>query len=449
MGRLTKEFPVFDCDAHINDPDGDLGLRARVARRSSSAARTGATTSEAWLNGDTPVMGGGNGHFHPAYNPICIAGPQMNKKIMRKLQRDGPAHRGAAAPTSTTTGPSTPTARINEMDLMGIDQVLVIPTMVIMHLPFATQRTRASTSSARPTTTSSSTGAPRCPSRLYGAALLPVQDPVRTAKEIYAGPRPRPSRRAHPPHRRRGQVPERRWPRHDARRRRLRRGVPGLRGDRHGARHAHVPGPGHARTRSGPTTSCSPGDLFTPRRHRLPDVLVHPRDAGVGGPGAPQRVPRPLPQAEDGRLRVERRVAAVHPRHLRPPVQAVRQRARAPTERPAAVGGVQGAVPSSRSSPTRWACSGSGSDFEDIGIWASDAYHHDGADVVERDAQHDEAGVPDDGAGTSCSAPTPGAGTASSRKLFVTDEAASDRAARLVPAGSRARRVGRHRRPSP
>jgi hypothetical protein len=29
-------------------------------------------------------MGGGNGHF-PGYNPICIAGPQMNKKILRRL----------------------------------------------------------------------------------------------------------------------------------------------------------------------------------------------------------------------------------------------------------------------------------------------------------------------------------------------------------------------------
>ena len=31
-----------------------------------------------------------------------------------------------------------PRARLLEMDLMGIDQVLVIPTMVIMHVPFAT-----------------------------------------------------------------------------------------------------------------------------------------------------------------------------------------------------------------------------------------------------------------------------------------------------------------------
>src|SRR5205085_275138 len=70
------------------------------------------------------------------YNPILIAGPQMNKKIMRKLiammplsdeQRDYVRHAGGYDAQS----------RLQEMDLMGIDQVLVIPTMVIMNVPFA------------------------------------------------------------------------------------------------------------------------------------------------------------------------------------------------------------------------------------------------------------------------------------------------------------------------
>ena len=30
MDRLTKSYPVFDCDAHINDPRADLGLRPGV-----------------------------------------------------------------------------------------------------------------------------------------------------------------------------------------------------------------------------------------------------------------------------------------------------------------------------------------------------------------------------------------------------------------------------------
>ena len=85
MERLTKQFPVFDCDAHINDP---LKIWEYVPESKKELVRNTywRGDSEAWLNGTQPVMGGGNGHFAPSYNPICIAGPQMNKKIMRRLQ---------------------------------------------------------------------------------------------------------------------------------------------------------------------------------------------------------------------------------------------------------------------------------------------------------------------------------------------------------------------------
>ena len=82
------------------------------------------------------IVGGGQVIGGGMYNPICIAGPQMNKKIMRKLISMTPLtdeqvsylhHDGAVEPH----------ARIRDMDLMGIDQVLVIPSMVIMNLPFA------------------------------------------------------------------------------------------------------------------------------------------------------------------------------------------------------------------------------------------------------------------------------------------------------------------------
>ena len=52
-------------------------------------------------------MGGGNGQFR-GYNPICIAGPQMNKKIMRKLQHAGALTRSRGH-TCITTAPSTRT----------------------------------------------------------------------------------------------------------------------------------------------------------------------------------------------------------------------------------------------------------------------------------------------------------------------------------------------------
>ena len=180
MTRSTKSFPVFDCDAHINDPT-QIWDYVPESKKELVRNTYWRGDSEAWLNGTTPVMGGGNGHFQ-GYNPICIAGPQMNKKIMRKLntlaltddQKAYLHHDGALDPH----------ARIKEMDLMGIDQVLVIPTMVIMHLPFARDPEGVEAfCRAYNDFLVDWCGEER--GRLYGAALLPVQDPERAALEIH------------------------------------------------------------------------------------------------------------------------------------------------------------------------------------------------------------------------------------------------------------------------
>src|SRR5277367_1980381 len=124
MDRLTKSFPVFDCDAHINDP---LKIWEYVPESKKDLVHQTywRDESQAWLNGDTPVGGGGNDQFrNGAYNPICIAGPQMNKKIMRKLNATN-----ALTPLSDEQraylhhdGALDGLARLKEMDLMGIDQ---------------------------------------------------------------------------------------------------------------------------------------------------------------------------------------------------------------------------------------------------------------------------------------------------------------------------------------
>jgi uncharacterized protein len=180
MERATKSFSVFDCDAHINDPmqiwDYVPDAKKELVRNTYWRG-----DAEAWLNGTTPVMGGGNGHF-PGYNPICIAGPQMNKKIMRKLNTM------ALTPEQKAylhhDGAIDPHARVKEMDLMGIDQVLVIPTMVIMHLPFA-RNAEGVEAFCQAYNDFLVDWCAEESGRLFGAALLPVQDPERTAKEIH------------------------------------------------------------------------------------------------------------------------------------------------------------------------------------------------------------------------------------------------------------------------
>ena len=182
MDRLTKQFSVFDCDAHINDP---LQIWEYVPESKKELVRNTywRGDSEAWLNGTQAVMGGGNGQFAPSYNPICIAGPQMNKKIMRRLMSMVPLSDEQRAYVHHD-GAIDPHARIKEMDLMGIDQVLVIPTMVIMYLPFA-EDPEGVDAFCQAYNDFLVDWCAEVPERLFGAALLPVQDPILCAKEIF------------------------------------------------------------------------------------------------------------------------------------------------------------------------------------------------------------------------------------------------------------------------
>ena len=60
MDRLTKSYPVFDCDAHINDPE-QIWDYVPESQKELVRNTYWRGDAEAWLNGDTPVMGGGNG----------------------------------------------------------------------------------------------------------------------------------------------------------------------------------------------------------------------------------------------------------------------------------------------------------------------------------------------------------------------------------------------------
>src|SRR5579862_444820 len=182
MDQIDKTFPVFDCDAHVNDPE-QVWDYVPETKRDLVRATYWRNDDEAWLNGRTRVIGGGSGEFTPLYNPACIAGPQMNKKVMRKLmsmapldeeQRSYLLHRGAYDAH----------ARCRDLDLMGIDQVLVIPTNFIQNLPFATNLDGVEVL-CRAYNDWLVDWCAEEPGRLFGAALLPLQDPERAAREVH------------------------------------------------------------------------------------------------------------------------------------------------------------------------------------------------------------------------------------------------------------------------
>jgi len=180
--RITKGFAVFDCDAHVNDPLEIWENYVPESKKDLVRQTYWRSDSECYVNGDTRCIGGGNEEFAPMYNPILIAGPQMNKKIMRRLitmmplsdeQREYLRHPGGYDAK----------ARTKEMDLMGIDQVLVIPTMVIMNVPFA-ENIEGIEVFCRAYNDWCRDWCAQVPDRLFGAALLPLQDPERAAREL-------------------------------------------------------------------------------------------------------------------------------------------------------------------------------------------------------------------------------------------------------------------------
>ena len=180
--KMTKSFPIFDCDAHVNDPLEIWSEYVPESQKELVHNSYWRDDTTAMTNGDQWSFGGGGGLFQGSYNPICIAGPQMNKKILRRIQGMTPLteeqrvyleHQGAYDAI----------ARTREMDLMGIDQVLVIPTMMIMNFPFV-ENADGAKAFCEAYNNWLTDWCAEVPERLYGAAMLPLQSPSYTAAEI-------------------------------------------------------------------------------------------------------------------------------------------------------------------------------------------------------------------------------------------------------------------------
>ncbi|MEE9286424.1 MAG: amidohydrolase family protein, partial [Dehalococcoidia bacterium] len=169
---MRKTFPVFDCDAHVNDP---LEIWDYVEPEHRDLVRHSYVRDDqgGLLNGKTRVFAGEGRMFLPSYNPICIAGPGMSKALIRKLlmsplddeKRDYLEHKGAYDPR----------ARIKEMDLMGIDQVMVIPTMMVQNFPFV-ENAEGAYALARAYNNWAADFCKAVPDRLFAAGWLPVQN---------------------------------------------------------------------------------------------------------------------------------------------------------------------------------------------------------------------------------------------------------------------------------
>jgi predicted TIM-barrel fold metal-dependent hydrolase len=178
--KLTKNFPVFDCDAHINDPIDIWEKYVEPRHRDLVRQSYWNAPNMAILNGKMQVTGGHTSGVG-SYNAICIAGPGMNKRLMRKLQqmkvtpeqRDYLYHKGALDGK----------ARLIDMDLMGIDQVLVIPTMLCEHM-FRVESIEGAKALAQAYNNFARDWCSVAPDRLYPAGILPLQNTAYAVQEV-------------------------------------------------------------------------------------------------------------------------------------------------------------------------------------------------------------------------------------------------------------------------
>jgi uncharacterized protein len=190
---MTKEFPSFDCDAHVTEPPW-LWERAKhyLTKDEFSALESSFHFDPA----SKRVIANGLGYSGPAsvfhgtpgmVNLLSLAGPGVNHELQRALnvrnlqrqqrltkeQADYLDHKGSYLPEP----------RLRDMDIQGIDQVMIIPTDFEAY-PWIQNATGAR-AMCKAYNEWAYEYCQADPERLYFAALLPMQDPAFAEQEIY------------------------------------------------------------------------------------------------------------------------------------------------------------------------------------------------------------------------------------------------------------------------
>ena len=191
---MAKDFPTFDCDAHIVEPAviwerAADHLTGNELEALKSTMWYDAETNQLLVNGKadvnsfSPVPKTGPG----AIDIVRLAGPGLKHDIQRAFnvrnvnpataltreQSDYLAHAGADEP-----GP-----RLRDMDVQGIDQVMIIPTSIDTY-PWL-QNALGARAMCKAYNDWAYEYTQEDPERLYFAALIPMQNPQFAVEEVY------------------------------------------------------------------------------------------------------------------------------------------------------------------------------------------------------------------------------------------------------------------------
>ena len=191
---MTKDFPTFDCDAHVTEPPLIWERAGEFLTREEMEA----LRATIWWDNDTQQLivdgkaGVGIGSPRRGGIPgtmrvISNAGPGVKHDIQRALNVRNLDPKTALTQAQVSyldfAGSYEPKPRLLDMDVQGIDQVMIIPTDIDTYpwLPNAVGAKafcRAYNEWAYDYTKADS-------NRLFFAALLPMQNPVYAAEEVY------------------------------------------------------------------------------------------------------------------------------------------------------------------------------------------------------------------------------------------------------------------------
>jgi predicted TIM-barrel fold metal-dependent hydrolase len=191
---MTKTFPTFDCDAHVAEPPW-LWDRAKEWLTHDEYE---ALKRSIWFDPDSKQLvvngvansGLGSQRIHGApgmVNVLSLAGPGLKHDIQRAInvrnlnpktaltaeQADYIDHKGAYEPK----------ARLKDMDVQGIDQVMIIPSDIDTY-PWI-QNALGARAMCKAYNDWAHEYCQENPDRLFFAALLPMQDPKLAEDEIY------------------------------------------------------------------------------------------------------------------------------------------------------------------------------------------------------------------------------------------------------------------------
>src|SRR5260370_1761393 len=193
FATMKKEFRSGDCDAHVTEPRGLWEGAKDCLAKDEFEALKGSFSFDAESR---RLIANGLGYANPAslfhgsagmVNVLSLAGPGVSHDIQRALHVRNVHRRNTITKEQADEldhkGSFLPEPRLRDMDIQGIDQVLIIPTDFeaypwIQNAAGARAMCKAYNDWAHEYCQAN-------PERLYFASLLPMQDAKFAEQELY------------------------------------------------------------------------------------------------------------------------------------------------------------------------------------------------------------------------------------------------------------------------